>query len=365
MTDAQFTPDWFSKPGDSLRSLMERRRIAPADLAAKLEGGMATVRGMLDGSMAVDHDTARSLSATIGGTADFWLKRQTNYEVALARAVQSAEAVADEWISRVPSPNGKARGKLTEERRRAEVRDRLAFFNVSTLKSWEARYGRYRDNTRFRTSQAFQSDDAAVSMWLRRGEIEADLVSTAPWDATALEALLPEIRKLTRISRPARFLPKLRSLLAGVGVAVVVAKAPTGCRASGASRKVSPDKAMMLLSFRFRADDQFWFTVFHELGHLLLHGDKTFIDDGAASSHDRYEDEADAFASSWIIPANRRSEYERLGTDRDSITRFSVSIEVGAGLVVGQLQHDDRLGFERHRKLKRNWTWEEIDAALA
>lgn len=36
---------------------------------------------------------------------------------------------------------------------------------------------------------------------------------------------------------------------------------------------------MLLVSFRFRADDQFYFTVFHELGHLLLHDGQTFVDD--------------------------------------------------------------------------------------
>ena len=68
-----------------------------------------------------------------------------------------------------------------------------------------------------------------------------------------------------------RFLPKLQALCAEAGVALVFVRAPRGCRVSGASRLVTPEKAMILVSFRFRSDDQFWFTVFHEIGHLILH----------------------------------------------------------------------------------------------
>ncbi|MFX9089566.1 ImmA/IrrE family metallo-endopeptidase, partial [Acinetobacter baumannii] len=41
---------------------------------------------------------------------------------------------------------------------------------------------------------------------------------------------------------------------------------------------LTPEKAMVLLSFRHLSDDHFWFTLFHEFAHLLLHNNQTFID---------------------------------------------------------------------------------------
>jgi len=365
MTDEQFTPDWFSKPGDSLRSLMQRRSVAPSDLAQKLEGGMIVVRGILDGSVAIDRDTAKALAEAIGGTSEFWLKRQAKYDVALERAVcLAAKYEADEWLGRVPAPGARSRGQLSEAKRREEIRRRLVFFNVANITAWDARYGRLRDNTRFRTSASFTSKDGAVLFWLRRGELEADLVPTSSWDPGNLRDRIPAIRKLCKVGHPIRFLPKLRELCAESGIALVVVSVPKGCYASGASRLVAPDKAMILLSFRYRADDQFWFTVFHEIGHLLLHGAQTFVDD-ESTPDDKSEREANEFASSCIIPEARKVEFDHLPADRDAIIRFSVSVGVAPGLTVGQMQHQQLIGHDTLNSLKRHWKWNEIESALA
>jgi HTH-type transcriptional regulator/antitoxin HigA len=365
MTDEQFMPDWFSKPGDSLRLLMQRRSVAPSDLAQKLEGGMIVVRGILDGSVAIDLDTASALSEAIGGTSDFWLKRQANYDVALERAVCLADKYeADEWLGRVPAPGARSRGQLSKARRRDEIRRRLVFFNVANMAAWEARYGRLRDYTQFRTSANFTSKDSAVLFWLRRGELEADLVPTRPWSPGDLRDRMPAIRKLCKVSHPIRFLPKLKELCAEAGIALVIVSAPKGCHASGASRLVAPNKAMILLSFRYRADDQFWFTVFHEIGHLLLHGAQTFVDD-ESTPDDKSEREANEFARSCIIPESRKAEFERLPANRNAIIRFSVSLGVSPGLTVGQMQHRQLIGHDSLNSLKRHWTWNEIESALA
>jgi Zn-dependent peptidase ImmA (M78 family) len=119
---------------------------------------------------------------------------------------------------------------------------------------------------------------------------------------------------------------------------------------------------MLLVSFRHRADDQFWFTVFHELGHLLLHQAQTFVDDND-TPEDRSEQEANEFARSVIIPMNRAEEFEDLAKRREAILRFSVSIGVAPGLTVGQMQRLGRVKFRELNTLKRYWTWADIAAA--
>src|SRR5471032_1929393 len=101
--EQQFTPDWFSKPGDSLLLLMRRQHMTAQDVAGKLDGGMATMRGILSGSIAIDKHLANTLTNVVGGTSDFWLRRQANYEEALERAaVSAAKSEADVWLDRVP-----------------------------------------------------------------------------------------------------------------------------------------------------------------------------------------------------------------------------------------------------------------------
>jgi plasmid maintenance system antidote protein VapI len=365
MTDEQFIPDWFSKPSDSLRLLMQRQGVAPSDLAQQLAGGMAVLRGILDGSVPIDRDKAKALAEAIGGTSDFWLKRQAKYDDVLERAVYLAlKYEADDWLGRVPAPGTKWRGRLSEAKLSDEIRRRLIFFNVANMRAWDARYGRLRDYTRFRTSASFTSRDSAVLLWLRRGELEADLVPTRTWNPGNLRDRIADIRKLCKVSHPARFLPKLRELCAEAGIALVIVSAPKGCHASGASRLVAPHKAMLLLSFRYRVDDQFWFTVFHEIGYLLLHDAQTFVDD-ESTPDDKSEREANDFATSCIIPEARRAEFDRLPADREAIIRFSVSIGVSPGLIVGQMQHHQLIGHQNLNSLKRHWKWNEIESGLA
>jgi Zn-dependent peptidase ImmA (M78 family) len=291
------------------------------------------------------------------------MKRQSNYEVALERAVDRAAATeADDWLL-LPVPGGRFKGRLTNEKRRAEIRRRLTFFSVGTMSAWEARYGRICSDTLFRTSQAFTSNDRAVLMWLRSGELSSDLVSTRSWNAGNLQDRLGTIRKLSKLKRPENFLPKLKQLCAEAGVAIVAKRAPQGCPASGASRMVASDKAMILLSFRGLSDDKFWFTVFHEIGHLLLHGAKTFVD-ADMEELDESEHEANEFASRCIIPEARLEEFGQLKAVTDAVIRFSVSVGVAPGLTVGQMQHRGMLRQGQMYYLKRHWKWDDLEVVL-
>ncbi len=67
---------------------------------------------------------------------------------------------------------------------------------------------------------------------------------------------------------------------AAVGVAVVLVPELPGTRVSGATRWLTPGKALIQLSLRYKSDDQLWFTFFHEAAHVLLHGKRDlFIED--------------------------------------------------------------------------------------
>lgn len=238
------------------------------------------------------------------------------------------------------------------------------FFDVNCAEAWSRRYGNLRYETRFRESVALEVHSGATAMWLRQGELEAALVSTNAWDPNGLSAAVVEILELSRIGQPARFIPRLRAMLARFGVAFVVVRAPEGCRASGAARMLSATKAMLMASFRHRSDDHFWFTLLHEIGHLLLHGGLTFIDEEGASDDD-FEHEANAFAADHIIPQNRRHELANLRPDHASVIRFSLKLRIAPGLTVGQMQHRGLIQRNWLNKLRRTWTWDEIDPALA
>ena len=343
---------------------MKRTGVTPHELSRYFDGGLAALRQILDGTGAIDVEKAEVLSEHLGGTIEFWLTRQSNYEQALIQTVERMEGTeAEEWMEQVSAPGSKPRGRLSDARKRHELRRRLAYYSVGTLQAWNFRYGRLRQETRFRTSATYSSLDGPLSLWLRQGELESDLLTTCPWDPEKLQESIAAIRSLSKISRPTRFFPKLQKLCAQAGVALVAVRAPRGCRVSGASRLIGPEKAMIVMSFRYRSDDHFWFTLFHEIGHLVLHKGMTFVDDDKTDVENDYEWQANRFASACIIPPLREAEFENLTADRDSVIRFSVSIDIAPGLTVGQMQHRRLIGYNRLNSLKRRWRQDELPSA--
>jgi hypothetical protein len=103
---------------------------------------------------------------------------------------------------------------------------------------------------------------------------------------------------------PRDFAARLAAICAEAGVALVFVPELPKTRVSGATRWLTPEKAMIQQSLRHRRDDQFWFTFFHEAGHVLLHGKREVFIDGAEREQNDCETEADRFASDFLIPAS-------------------------------------------------------------
>lgn len=351
--------------------MMSRENISDHDLAEKLEREVSTVRGVIEGTVAIDEDLAGRFAASIGGTSSFWLKRQVNYEAALARAADGVSAPdARAWISQFPVKEMSDHGWVKRPEDRHElIKSYLAFFDVNGPKEWESRYKNSISGVSFRTSPTFHSKLGAVTAWLRKGEQEASRVKVGTWNKEELVSRLPALRALSKLKSPISFIPKIQGICAEAGLAVVVLKAPTGCRASGATRFVNPSKPIVILSFRYLSDDQFWFTFFHELGHVILHGETiTFVDDDDVDSQNpdsRKEDEANRFASDTLIPPDKMEKLRTLPLQKFDVIRFAVSLDIAPGIVVGQLQHQKLIGPQQMNYLKRRYTWDEINRATA
>ena len=366
MAEPAFQPNWFSKPGDTLSALLSRREMTPDILAKCMGRDASVVHGLLSGSTVIDKPIAGLLSKCVGGSPSFWITRQSQFEQDLNRAAGAISIDRGKsWLRTLPIKEMVTSGWIPASKEtRDTIKTSLAYFDVTDPDEWRERYTEFQNLFRFRTSPAFETKLGALAVWLRQAEMRASVMACAPWDAAGLRARLDDMRTLTKATNLDYFVPRLRALCAEVGIAIVFLRAPAGCRASGATRFLSPTKAMIVLSFRYLSDDQFWFSFFHEIGHLLLHGiEATFVDGDAAEPSEK-EAEANAFSAGVLIPAERQDELMTLrGRFRDVI-RFAVSVGVSPGIVVGQMQHWKLIGPHQLSNLKRRYDWDEIRAAV-
>ncbi len=135
-------------------------------------------------------------------------------------------------------------------------------------------------------------------------------------------------------------------------------RAPKGCRASGATRFPTPQKPLLLLSFRHLSDDQFWFTFFHEAGHLVLHGEQSLFLEGKTTPLTDEEHEANDFAARLLIPSEFEPTMLALPPHAIPVIRFAHRVGISPGIVVGQLQHRGRFRQDQLNHLKRRFVWE-------
>jgi len=366
MAEPAFQPNWFSKPADTLSTLLSRREMTPDMLAKCMGRDASVVHGLLSGSIAIDKPLAGLLSKCVGGSPSFWTTRQSQFEQDLNRAAEAMSIdKGKSWLRTLPIKAMVTSGWIPASKEtRDTIKTSLAYFDVTDPDEWRERYTEFQNLFRYRASPAFETKLGALAAWLRQAEIQANAMTCASWDAAGLRARLGGMRALTKATNLDYVLPRLRALCAEVGVAIVFLRAPTGCRASGATRFLSPSKAMIVLSFRYLSDDQFWFSFFHEIAHLLLHGNGATFVDGEAAEPSEKEAEANAFSAGVLIPADRQDELMTVrGRFRDVI-RFAVSIGVSPGIVAGQMQHRKLIGPHQFNRLKRRYDWDEIRAAV-
>jgi HTH-type transcriptional regulator/antitoxin HigA len=362
MIEDAFRPDWACPPGITIVEILSTRGLTLRTFADQLGTTLSVAEELAGGSYEIDDAMAECLHSVLGAPVRFWIHREQQYRADIDRvfAMESAREIKS-WLEELPVRDMVKFGwiecsKISDELSKAC----LDFFGVNDIPSWKRRYRAELAVAAFRSSASYPTLPGAVAAWLRRAELKSAEIRCAAWNREMFQHKLTEIRRLTRQKNPASFMPRLRDACAECGVAVVVAPAPNGCRASGATRFIEPGKAMIALSFRYRSDDQFWFTFFHEAGHLVLHSrDALFLEDESEVSL-LEEKEANAFAAEILIPDVFVPGLMELRASTLDVIRFATTVGISPGIVVGQLQHRGRIASNRLNGLKRRFDWSQV-----
>lgn len=355
-TSASYRPDWVSPPGDTIADLLEEKGWSQAEFAQRCDYTTKHISQLINGKAPITEETAIKLERVLGSTARFWMTREAQYRESIARKQEfdELEAQAD-WLEQLPLNEMTSFGWVRKHRHKGQqVSECLKFYGVASVEAWRQRYAK--PIAAFKASEKFGKDKGAVSAWLRHGEKAADDIGCAEYSKAEFKQVLRELRSLTNEPDPDVFVPVLVNACARAGVAVVIAPSPKGCPVSGATRWLSPGKALLMLSLRHKTNDHLWFAFFHEAAHLLLHGKKmTFLEFNGFESD--LEAEADNFAKDWLISPRDAKELPYLEATYASVTAFANEIGVAPAIVVGRMQNEGFLPWTHLNKLKVRYKW--------
>ncbi len=353
----EYQPDYAVPPGEVLAAELELRGMTQQELSKRTGLTPKHIIALAKAKSAITPETAIKLERALGMPAEYWLNLESQYQEVIARLNEEEKLNRDlGWLKRIPVTQMAKLGWLEKHRDpRTQLIEVLRFFGIASVDQWDDMWPNL--NVAYRQHNHHEVFPEAVSAWLRRGEIEAAQIFCDAYDRNNFRRALDEARTLTTAG-PEHFVPKIKELFASAGVAVVFVPALPKTGVSGATRWLNSSKAVIQLSLRYKTDDHLWFTLFHEAGHILLHGKKDLFLEGANGLDELKEKEANEFAEHELIPKKAFSGFiSQRNFSISSIADFARSIGIAPGIVVGQLQHKELLHNAFANDLKQKFVW--------
>lgn len=358
MTNTIFISDMAIPPGEYLEEVLEDVEISQAELARRMGRPPQAINEIVKGEKAITPETALQLEQVLGVSAEFWSNLETEFRLILAKKQLQEEIKREEnLISNFPYLELSKLSLVDATSKKWErVVELRKFFGVSSLKNIPTVK---EFSPAFRQQEKSTVSQESLATWLRAGHVIANKREVNKFNKETLEKNIPKIRALTNITEPNELIEKITSLFAECGVVLVLVPTFPKSYTTGATFWVGKYKAVILMSLRGAWSDIFWFSLFHEVGHILLHDKRvTFLENGQHDTqYQRQEQEADTFSQKSLIPFDEYNEFIK-GCDFSSqaIKEFSEKIEIFPGIVTGRLQHDKKLPHTiNYHRIRYKW----------
>lgn len=335
-TTRTYNPDTAIHPGETLKDEIGFLNLTQVDLAKRTGLSEKHISQIINGQDPISPDTAIKLERAVGIAAEFWNNLQKNYELYCARISTEQKMVKEiEEAKKFTCYSELVSIGCIEKAAdwKTKTENLLKYFGVDSLS-----YIPKTEEIAFRQTPG-KFDERSLAAWLRCGEIKANAMKTEVFDKNKVRQIIPEARKLTL--HPQGFGKKLQDLCASAGIAVVYTPYLKNTKVSGSARWLG-GKAVIQLNTKGSYSDIFWFTFFHELGHILLHGVKEKFVDYTGKAINEKEKEANDFAASTLIPPREYQVFlKNRPLTKHTVKKFAESISVDLGIVLGRLGHDN------------------------
>lgn len=346
-------------PGYYVAEIIEDMGISQDEFATRLGTTGKTVSKLVNGQCNISNDLAQKLATMLGTGVEVWINLQATYNQKVTEINQ--QKALDEQIEIVSMIDYRyfiEVGHLNETKdAREKVANLCSYFKVSDLRIMLETD--FLVNFRAGISTLESKNIVNARAWVQTALNISKSIPVSNFSAEKLKSALPEIRQMTT-QAPEVFLPRLREIFADCGVAFVLLPYLKNSGINGAVKWSDADHVLLALNDRKRNADTFWFSLFHEIKHILQQKLKTvFISsdlEALQKIDDSLEAEADKFAQDYLIPpAEFRKFSPTLYTSDAEICAFAKKIGIHPGIVAGRLQREKIIPQNRCSKLKEQY----------
>ena len=226
------------------------------------------------------------------------------------------------------------------------VDELLKFFCVASTDEWKRIYMAEEVSVAFRVSVAHTQSPHAISAWLRKGEMQATEIKIDKFDKKKFKTTLSDIKELAYLM-PDNFTRRLQNICAECGVRVVFTQNLPNAPISGATRWFH-NQPIIQLSGRYKTNDHFWFTFFHQAAHIILHGKKDiFLENVEGTEIDqKKEKEANDLAAKILLNESEMQQIiDGAPLNEEMIYEFANKFRTPAGVIISRMQYLNLIPF--------------------
>ena len=337
-------------PGEFIEEELEARAWTQEDLARILGKPLPTINKIIKGKLAIIPDTAKKLAAAFGNSAQFWMNLEVTWQLhksdEQANDVQERAAIYD----MAPIREMVRRGWVTKTSGPEELSLELCrHFSVTSLDV----VPELRATARSAVAGERKPIGPEQWAWMCRCRHVASIVDAKTYRQKELRDCIPELVALSNEPEQVRLVPKL---LHEAGVRLVVVQHLKDTLLDGGALFLNDSEPVVSLSLRYGRLDNFWFTLLHEIVHIL-YNDGVSADSEimiVSENIDQVEKRANRIAAGWLVPREELESFIRRTSPLFSLRRienFSRRVGVHPSIVVGQLKYRGELEWKQFNRL--------------
>lgn len=335
-------------PGATIKEQLSDRGMSQKEFAARMDMSEKHISKLINGDVHLTPDVAVRLELVLGVPAEFWNNLESIYREKLVKVEMENTMDTDiELAKQFPYSEMSRFGWVPETRDAKEkviyLRKYFGIVELSLLENEQI--------TRIacRRLAITEKSDLALMAWVQEAKIIARGIQTEPINIKGLIAAIPDIRKMT-VMKPNEFCPKVKKYLADCGIALVFLPHLKGSFLQGATF-FDGNKIVVGLTARGKDADKFWFSLFHELAHIVL---------GHVGQINGISDEDERAADTWSEETLiNKKEFNAFIKEKDyteqSIIRFAKEQGIAPGIVVGRMQIEGIIKYSMLNKLKEKY----------
>ncbi len=332
-------------PGEIISHELDARGWTQKDLAEITGRPEPAISEIINAKKQITPETAIQLAEAFGTSPELWTNLEMTYQLVLSRDKKREKDIARKSILYGLAPVGELlrRGWLNPTKSVAKLEKEVcSYLGVESPRqkpSLEAS---------FRCSRGRQPNMNSLICWVNRVRRLAAEQNTSSFNRAKLERAIPGIVEL---SERVEDVEKVPEVLRSLGVHFLIVPRLQKTYLDGAAFHIN-GKPVVALTLKYDRIDSFWFTLMHELAHVVNGPKVLYLDDLSARTKDGEEIRANEVASDWLIDGDEyRSfvKHTRPYFYRQKIVDFARTQRRHPGIVLGRLQNDKHVPYSHLR----------------